>query len=89
MVRPGADLLIAETVWGEVWEEVWTVTSQVRHWGTIGLREPMLSHLTKIQAPYANELNVTDCQTLPKDLTSFAQSHKIHLWASGGGFGPG
>lgn len=68
------------------------MTSQhgpVKQWGTIGLREPMFSLVTKIKAPYANELNVTDCQTLPPDLTSFAKSKHIHLWASGGGFGPG
>lgn len=61
----------------------------VKQWGTIGLVEAQLTELSSIKVPVANELNVTDCTTLPQDYTSFAKSKGIQLWASGGAAGPG
>ncbi|WOO85725.1 uncharacterized protein LOC62_07G009218 [Vanrija pseudolonga] len=75
------------------WVEFWkTITSgeikDVKNWGTLNLLEPILAELVTIKAPVANELNTTDCYTLPQDYTAFASSHRIQLWASGGGAGP-
>lgn len=73
----------------EVWKAVTGGSMCVKQWGTIGLTEEQLSEISNVRAPVVNELNVTDCTTLPKDYTTFAKSKGIHLWASGGAAGPG
>jgi hypothetical protein len=80
----------AEAAWVDVWMTV--VSGQfdnVKHWGTLNLRQPMLAALSEVRAPFVNELDVRDCETLPTEYLSFASSKGIQLWASGGGFGFG
>ncbi|CAK9782255.1 hypothetical protein CC85DRAFT_325376 [Cutaneotrichosporon oleaginosum] len=73
--------------WNAVWESLGGIRgATVAKWGTIGLDADQLSKLSS--TPAVNELNVTDCATLPKEYTAFAKEKGIQLWASGGGAGP-
>jgi hypothetical protein len=76
----------------EEWNTIWGALGDiggatVAKWGTIGLDQEQISQLPG--TPVVNELNVTDCTTLPKEYTAFAKEKGIQLWASGGGAGPG
>ncbi|BEJ18181.1 hypothetical protein CspHIS471_0704580 [Cutaneotrichosporon sp. HIS471] len=75
----------------DVWNTIWCALggiggASVAKWGTIGLDAEQLSKLDG--KPVVNEINVTDCATLPKEFTAFARERGMHLWASGGGAGP-
>jgi len=61
----------------------------VKHWGTLCLGQSTLGALCEVRPPYVNELDVRDCETLPKEYIAFAASKGIQLWASGGGAGCG
>ncbi|KAL1405189.1 hypothetical protein Q8F55_008814 [Vanrija albida] len=76
------------STWAEFWKTITSGgTKNIKSWGTLNLLEPILAELVAVKAPVANELNTTDCYTLPKEYTAFASSHGIQLWASGGGAG--
>lgn len=84
----GGHRLTAADEWRAVWGALGSIGSAtVAKWGTIGLDAEQLGQLEG--TPVVNELNVTDCATLPKEYTAFARAKGIQLWASGGGAGPG
>lgn len=74
----------------DVWKSVTAGGfDSVKNWGTLNLRQSTLTALCEVRAPYVNELDVRDCDTLPKEYIAFASSKGIQLWASGGGAGFG
>lgn len=82
--------LFSEAAWLDVWKAVTNgQIEHVKHWGTLNLRQSILTAISEVQAPHVNELDVRDCVTLPKEYLAFAASKNIQLWASGGGVGCG
>lgn len=79
----------ATTAWVDLWRALVGSSLGVKKWGTMNLSVAELEQLCKIQVPFVNELDVSDCTTLPAEFTSFAKSNGIQLWPSGGGIGSG
>jgi hypothetical protein len=74
--------------WVDFWKSLADIPN-VQQWGTLNILEPTLLELSDIRVPFANELNVSDCEKLPKDYTTFAAAKGIQVWASGGKIGSG